>query len=622
MKITEDDIQMFQWGIETITFSGGEEIPIDRSSTFIIIGPNNSGKSTALRELTSLLNNQISNTQVIKKLKRFIEGNEDTFLKWLVEYFPSYVQSDQKHFVAKNLIISESSAVHIWKNIKRKTELIEITEPDALDAWHFLFHHLDTRSRLSIVEPVSSKGAFDQPNQYIHILQMNDQLLTKISSEVCAAFQKDLIINWGGGGSVWFHVGEEPQRTETKDRVSLEYLEDLQKLPRLEMEGDGIRSFVATLLASYCGAQPVLLIDEPEVFLHPPQIKRLASILAKNAESMKRQIIIATHSSDIVQGAIAASRNVSICRITREGNLNHATILTQSQIEELWSKPLLKSSAAIDGVFHEGVIVSEADSDSRIYEAVLSQAEKEGRISAPTDFYFVQGGGKGELSTLAKAYKTVGVKVVVIADFDLLQNKAEFEKVIISLSGDFKKVESNYTVASAALGGLGSIRKPEDFVSATHRLLAEITQEVQRVKDEGKQLEGITATQRRTFGSLLEDSRDWSEAKKYGITKLKGGAHQACTELLEDCKRIGLFIVPNGPLESWWRAGASDKNEWFVQAIEEISKNPSSFREAIDFMVSICEYLKGKPQNIANRDAEVPREARATKISSDGETRA
>ena len=589
---------MFEWGIESLTFSSGEEITVEPASTFIIIGPNNSGKSTALREITFLSNNQLTATQVIKSLKRFVKGDESEFTTWLTDNFSSFINQGIRYFISKNDVIIESSVGAIWKDLKHKTEITTLTQSDGLLAYHFLIHHLDTTSRLSLIASVPSKNAFDNPSQYIHVLQMNEELRNKISIQVRKAFQKDLIINWGGGNRVWFHVGDEPDRTAQRDRVSLEYLEELQEVPRLEDEGDGIRSFVGTLLACHCGTQPVLLIDEPEVFLHPPQIRRLAEIIAKNAEERKRQVIMATHSSEVVQGALSASSRVAICRITREGKVNHATLLSQSQIEELWSKPLLRSAAAIDGVFHEGVIVSEADSDSRIYEAILRQIENEGRIQSPNDFYFVQGGGKGELATIAKVYVTLGVKTAVIADFDILRQRGEFEKLYSSLGGDFNSIETKYNATACALSKIGPRLLLPDFVAEVRRSLDSLEVEANQLNTETETLLKLSSEHRKYFSKLLEDTGDWSEAKKYGIAKLKGGAFQTCAELLEECARIGLFIVPYGELESWWRGGPAIKNEWFVEAISEISRNPSSFKEAGDFIARICQHLNSSNSKI------------------------
>jgi hypothetical protein len=417
------------------------------------------------------------------------------------------------------------------------------------------------------------------PQAYIHILQSDEPLKERVSAEVRKAFGEDLIINWVGPVPA-FHVGNEPQRALDRDRVSKEHFRSIDQLPRLQTEGDGIRSFVGTLLASQCGAQPILLIDEPETFLHPPQIRRLAGVLGRNAERLNRQVIIATHSSEVIRGALNESGRVAICRLTRRDGLNYAALLPSDKIQELWSKPLLRSAAAIDGVFHVGVVISEADSDSRFYEAIVRRLESTQRLQGPLDFYFVQGGGKGELSTLANAYIGLKVPVAVIADLDLLRNRTEFIKVFSSLGGEFNQVEQLYNTTASALNDLPPIKSVADFLRGADEVLTQVRQQ-----------NDLDTTHRKALAQLIKDSGDWSAAKRYGILKLRGGAHEACAELLNACNGVGLFLVPSGELESWWRGGPSDKNEWFLAAIESIYADRNSFTEASDFMVAVCNYL-------------------------------
>ncbi|WP_338330138.1 AAA family ATPase [Commensalibacter sp. Nvir] len=65
-------------------------------------------------------------------------------------------------------------------------------------------------------------------------------------------------------------------------------------------------------------ASDIALIDEIEVFLHPPQIVGLGKILA---QEIKRQLIIATHSSNIMKGFLDETQgNVRIIRLQRKEN--------------------------------------------------------------------------------------------------------------------------------------------------------------------------------------------------------------------------------------------------------------------------------------------------------------
>jgi len=60
------------------------------------------------------------------------------------------------------------------------------------------------------------------------------------------------------------------------------------------------------------------------------------------------------------------------------------------------------------------------------------------------------------------------------------------------------------------------------------------------------------------------------------------------------CREVGLFVVPAGVLECWWREGPTNKPDWIAKAIPKISESPEVFREASEFVADIFAYLGGR----------------------------
>lgn len=559
---------MFEWRLESITFSNGDEVSLAQSRVFILVGPNRAGKSTALRNIEALLLRQTAGP-VVTVVKPYCRGTEADFTTWLSENYPQKDILGTRFFVTKELQFSDVNVRDAWSAQPLMNGA----------AMRFLCRRLDTETRLTAGNYVSSVNAFtEQPQAFIHVAQTDERIAKALSKDVKDTFGVDLLINWAGGNQVGFHVGDEPLRDATRDRVHSEYVKALNRLPRLEHEGDGIRSFVGTLLAVRCGAPPLLLIDEPEAFLHPPQVRRLAELVAKSAIAANRQLIVATHSSDFVQSAVsAAPGTVAVCRVTREKDRSKVSVLVPARIKDLTAKPLLQSASAIDGIFHEGVVVCEAYADCKFYEAVARLLESRKVFRRPLDLYYVQGGGKGELATLAEVYRDLGVRCAVIADLDLLKNEAEFKKVVLALGGDPTIPEANYRQVVTALTGLGrtaTLKEAKERVAALGAALATAPD--------------ITTEHRRAISTLLADTAEWSEAKKYGVDKLKGQEHQKCEALLTDCKRLGLFLVPKGELECWWRGGPAGKNEWIGAALTKLAAEPELFIDAAKFVEDAC----------------------------------
>lgn len=113
------------------------------------------------------------------------------------------------------------------------------------------------------------------------------------------------------------------------------------------------------------GRNFISLVDEPEAFLHPPQARLLGRLLgAERADYL--QLFVATHSADFLRGALDSNdQNIRIIRLRREGEVNKVTELTPDDLRRSWADPTLRYSNVLDGVFHEQVVVCEADGDCR-----------------------------------------------------------------------------------------------------------------------------------------------------------------------------------------------------------------------------------------------------------------
>jgi predicted ATP-dependent endonuclease of OLD family len=61
----------------------------------------------------------------------------------------------------------------------------------------------------------------------------------------------------------------------------------------------------------------IVLFDEPEAFLHPPQARRLAEVAVSETPS-NCQIVAATHSDEFLRAMLDASEErVIVARLTR-----------------------------------------------------------------------------------------------------------------------------------------------------------------------------------------------------------------------------------------------------------------------------------------------------------------
>ena len=194
------------------------------------------------------------------------------------------------------------------------------------------------------------------------------------------AFGEDLVVFHGGGGKFPLLVGESPILRPYEQRTSFDYVERLlaSTVP-LQQQGDGMRSFASVILHLLAPITPsVLLLDEPEAFLHPPQARLLGEIISTE-KSPRAQLFVATHSPDVLNGLInVAPDHLRILRMQREGSVNRIKELDKELIREISLDPLMKYSSVMSGVFHERVIICESDADCMFYSSILDLSEVHG----------------------------------------------------------------------------------------------------------------------------------------------------------------------------------------------------------------------------------------------------
>jgi AAA domain, putative AbiEii toxin, Type IV TA system len=394
-------------------------------------------------------------------------------------------------------------------------------------------------------------------------LQRDDALELAISSKFKKAFGADLIVHRNAGSNVPLHVGERPLPAQGEDRVSLGYIERLEKLPQLQTQGDGMRSFAGVLLATSVGRETVLLIDEPEAFLHPPQAKLLGTSLIEGRRK-ESQIFIATHSTDIIRGVLDAnSPDVKVVRIRRAGDLNRVHLLENARVRELWSDPLLRYSSILDGLFHEGVVVCEADSDCRFYSAMLEAAHTLGHPDAKRpDLMFTHCGGKARLPLVIRALHEVDVPVRAVADFDVLSAEQPLRSIVEALGHAWSNFEQDWRIVKSAVDAKRPDLNTADVKLELDRVLGAVSSTV------------LPENSREELQSVIRRSTAWSNAKLVGKSFVPSGdAAKACERLLTSLREAGLHVVEVGELEGFARTEGGHGPKW-VNAI--LARNLSS----------------------------------------------
>jgi energy-coupling factor transporter ATP-binding protein EcfA2 len=544
--------------ISSLTFSDGTDVPISPNDVVLVVGPNNAGKSAGLRAIRDKLQNAAHKSPVLQGLQIQRTGSLEEFSSWLLGWTVRQMESPPENPVYQALghALHQSQANSEWQ---RADHVL-----GGLARW--FCHLLSADERLQICNPPGNIAlARDNPSHPIHFLLRDDKLEFRLSSKFRKAFGVDLVVHRNAGNQVPLHIGERPTPTDDEDRASISYIERLEKLPTLHTQGDGMRSFAGVLLATSIGRESIVLIDEPEAFLHPPQARLLGTTLVQD-RNIERQLFIATHSTDILRGVLdSESPDVRVIRIRRRGLKNTVRLLSNERIKELWGDPLLRYSNILDGLFHESVVVCEADADCRFYSAILdaTMAGKSDDVIRP-DLMFTHCGGKARLPVVIRALREVDVPVRAVADFDVLSEEEPLKSIAESLGIDWSEIQPDWRLVKSAVDS----KKPDLNTDEVRKEICEL-------------LSAVTTTVfppkvKTDIQSVLKRTSPWANAKLVGKAFVPSGdPSKACERLLSKLRVGGLHVVEVGELEGYVRTEGGHGPKW-VNAVltRELATDP------------------------------------------------
>jgi len=555
--------------IKNILFNDGSTIELGSNDIVVIVGPNNSGKSLTLRSINDKITSGMQ-SQVIDSITITKNGDNDDLINWIESWTITRSEPLNGNIVYQSLghALQKAEALRDWSN--------QGCNLRSLARWFCNF--ISAEGRLQICNPPSNIAiSKDNPTHPIHFLLRDDSLEQTISERFKNAFGFDLVVHRNAGSIVPIHMGEKPPIYPEKkeDRVSLEYVKRLEELPELHKQGDGMRSFAGLLLATSVAKESILLIDEPEAFLHPPQARLLGESLVHDRQ-WTRQIFIATHSSDIIRGILnAESPEVRVIRIVRNGNYNIVHQLDSTKIGELWRDSLLRYSNILDGLFHEKVVICESDSDCRFYSAVLDAViESKNEQTKRPDIMFTHCGGKQRIPTIIKSLREVDVPVVAVVDFDIFSDEYPLRSIVQSLGAEWNDFKNDWTLLKKEVD-----QKKPDLSTP------ELKKQILAILDDSSQ--PPIKQQKKKIQGLLKKTTAWSHAKTVGKSFVPSGqASRACENLLKNLQDIGLFVVEIGEIEGFYRQVGDHGPKWVNEVLNLSLKDDPNIKAAREFVSS------------------------------------
>lgn len=547
--------------IEKIVYNDGTEMKVGHSDIVIFTGANNAGKSQVLKDIDLMMESNGSKGLVATSV-------EINFVGDIKEREDDFKTKDGRYRIGGNYFNEFDTIKDWWSNKQR----IFVS---------FYKNRLSTEMRLQASNNAPSFDALNSdPNLPVQMLYLNDKLEDKLSGLFHEAFNEHLIVNRVGGNTIPIHVGLPPEKAVGEDRVSAGYLDKLRKLPILQNQGDGMRSFAGILLDVFTTQKTVTMIDEPEAFLHPPQARLLGRMLVKNKPN-DRQLFISTHSEDFLKGLLDAdSDNVKIVRINRKENVNTIKVLDNEGVKNLWKDSILRYSNILSGLFHSKVVICESDTDCRFYQAIMNSICEAVGVTSP-DILYTHCGGKERFKAVIPALTALNVKTVVVPDIDVLNEENTFKTICEQMGIKWDDIRGKWkTVFEYVKGQRAQLNTKE----ARKEIMA-ILDKISTPQMSQDDIE--------TVKSKLKASTAWSKVKEVGKNFFSGDAYSKLDELMTTCKSKGLYIVPVGELESFYKPLASKSNhgtKWVNAVMQKDFANDPELSEARTFVKEIMSF--------------------------------
>ena len=537
-------VRKYNFKINNIDLKNGENLKPNKIN--IVIGPNNSGKSKFLREISGF----------------FYQNDEKNFIIKDIEFdLPKTYQEFYDSYNLKNKLFYWNNSIYL----KTYFNGIEnFTYPNVQDENYFtnnilksndrnkflreygclFLNYLGTENRLTMIKSQKCATQLYEHNNFLTELFNNsiyDEkfLLDELSSNVRNIFRKDIILDKETEpGMLFFRTGNNFDYYRDSKRSDSTILNKFKDETLLDYEGDGLKSFVSTYLSLKYDEKNLILIDEPESFLHPPLARQLGELIGESS-SEEKQIFVTTHSSEILKGILSKCKDVNVIRITRKENINYISILDNLTLNEIIETPRLRVSKVLDGLFCEKVVITEAEADETFYQEFLE------KIKPQSGLFFTHVNSKNNIYFVSKMYRKLNVDNIMIFDFDIIRKKENFCEVLNLLGIKDRDITSYVKI----------ITDIEEYIISL--------------------IPGLT-----NMGDIDQETKNLVKSKKDEYYHKKGlrGLPLELREKTENMLKIlfnnNVFILPNGELETNLEDAniphTENKNEWITSAIEYI----------------------------------------------------
>ena len=554
----------YSYRINSVKIKNGTAFEPRRINVFV--GANNCGKTQLLKDMLSFITGKVGETLILDELDvTYPETWEDIETAYNMRIIDSNQSKMIKH-ISPTLDTDPSgpSGLSLEQSIKYWLEKDKRQFRAATGAGLITYLNTDNRLRMAMSRPVQQDLQNRGAKNVLEALYISGADSTEMVRQcIKKIFDKDILLSPFNLGTLEYKIGTDFSSISHNPQ---EAFKQLSPFPLLDTQGDGMRSVLGIVSAIVSVKKPIILLDEPEAFLHPPQALQLGEIISGLVESCQ-QIFIATHSADFLRGLLSSTRDAVIVHLERLADVTKARVLDSDTLNQIVTDPLLSSSRVLDGMFYKGIVATEADADAVFYHRLFQ------KIGAADEMHFVNAHNKQTLKKIIGPYQKLGIKCAMIADADVIRDKHEFVD-ILQITSDVQLKAQILQEREAIIKHFQSQNKYDILCKLQAKTRELVEQTVIPESTEPDEIASALFDYRMNLKKLRDESDDLSEFKKEGRASLPAELQVTFDILWDCCASVGLFIVPVGELESWLVDygidRSSNKSKWISNALDEL----------------------------------------------------
>lgn len=392
---------------------------------------------------------------------------------------------------------------------------------------HYQTLVLDGASRINLVNDQAGGDLQQPPHTSFQQLFRDDALRERLSAIVKHALGSYAVLDPTNLGQLRIRLSDTPPPSPAVERGLDDASVDFHSAATLiGHASDGAKAFVGVLAEILAGDPEILLMDEPEAFLHPALAFTLGREIATSLAETSKRMFVSTHSPQFLMGCIQSGVSINVIRLTYRNGVATARLLPSGELVRLMRNPLLRSTNVAGALFYESVVVTEGDADRAFYQEINERLLREGR--GIPNCVFLNAQNKQTIPTIIGPLRRLGIPAAAIYDIDFVK--------------DGKGVATSF-METAGVPQLAQ--------------------------------QGLTTTRAAIADALKTADPDYKRTG--GIQVLGVPERQAANDYFDHLDAYGAFVVRNGELEHWLaNKGISGHGPgWLVSMFEALGEDPS-----------------------------------------------